>query len=173
MSISVNDVADDLLRANDELIAFVESCDDAAWKATVPGDEWSVAADAHHCAVGHRTAMGWIEHMRRGDDVPGSRATHDEGNANHAEEYAEVGREETVALLRANGAEAARFLRGIRDDELAAQSTHGPAGGVTLSVAQMAAAFPGHVLAHLARMRVAVAGEAAAATSPARQISST
>lgn len=41
-----------------------------------------------------------------------------QGNAKHAEEYANVSKEETVALLRENGAFAANTIRGLSDEQL-------------------------------------------------------
>jgi hypothetical protein len=148
---NVEEIVAQLDDANEQLVEFLGGCGD--FSATVPGDGWTVAAAAHHCAVGYQTAVRWLGIMREGADVPGNPDLHNEGNAAHAEEFANASPDETIDLLRSNCDALVKVLRSLQPDELERSVAHGPAGGIPLTVQQIAGASPRHTLAHLERMR--------------------
>lgn len=104
---------------NNDLIAKVEGCSDAQWAAKCADTGWSVAVQAHHIAGGEASLAHMVEGIASGQPVsPLNMDAINEMNARHAEEYANVSREETANLLRENGAMAARTIRGMSDEQL-------------------------------------------------------
>jgi uncharacterized damage-inducible protein DinB len=134
-------------QANRELIGTVEACSDAQWKSKTSGETWSVGVVAHHVAQGHQGIAGLIKGAATGQASPG--LTMDmihQGNAEHAKQHANCTKEETLALLRTNGAAAASSVRGLTDEQLE-RSKETPAG--TMTVQQMIERILiGHVKGH-------------------------
>src|ERR1051325_782573 len=141
--------------ANDELIAFIETCTDEEWARTCEAEGWPVAVVAHHIAWGHHVAAGWIRTIASGHDIPGSPELHDAGNAAKAAEATGTTREEVIALARRNIVELAEVVRSLTDPGLAKSSPFGPAGGRPMSVDRLAGAR-GHLDRHLGSIRAAV-----------------
>jgi len=142
-----------------EVVAFVHACDEHDWREVTTIEGWPVGVVAHHIAVGYTTAMGWIDHLRVGEPVPGNSDTHDEGNAQHAATFASTTKQQTLDDLEANAARFRSYLVGITAEELPNEAAHGPAGGVVISVERMVRATARHPRLHLEHMRDAVAGE--------------
>jgi Mycothiol maleylpyruvate isomerase N-terminal domain len=97
----------------------VDRLDDSQWKTITPAEKWTVGVVAHHVAGAHAGISGLVEMVAKGQPLP--HMTMDmihEGNAKHAKEFASVGKAETLALLKANGAKAAAIVRGLSDAEL-------------------------------------------------------
>jgi hypothetical protein len=144
---------------HNDVVEFVRGCDEREWREmTVEG--WPVGVVAHHIAVGHVKVIGWLDHLRRGEAVPGDPASHDEGNAQHAAEFDATTREQTLGDLEANKLRLGEYLTGIRPEEMSREAVHGPAGGVVISVERMMRATGGHARAHLANMREVVERDA-------------
>ena len=77
-------------------------------------------------------------------------------NAQHARDFAAVGKPETLDALRAHGAAIAELLRSLGDDHL--DRTAGVFGGRELSVAQVVERIViGHAREHLASIRATIA----------------
>jgi len=139
--------------ANDEVIAFVETCPDERWTWMVSGEDWPVGVVMHHIAVGHRQVLGWLRRASEGDEITKSAAEIDADNAVHAHDFAGVTRAETVAELRSHGAELGRFIRGLSTDELATSVPFGPADGMAVTTEQLASVTASHCRTHLADAR--------------------
>jgi hypothetical protein len=152
----VDELADAFEEANDALVSFARSCTEAQWRTMVPGENWPVGVVVHHCAVGHRLLLGWVESACRGEDIEDSGDTVDAANAVHAIASAEVDATETVELLDRNGAAVLSVLRALREDELARTVGFGPAGGAPFSVEQLAAAAARHGSTHFASIQAAL-----------------
>jgi len=148
-----------------EVVAFVLACDERDWRERTTVEGWPVGVVAHHIAVGYTTAMGWIDHLRAGEAVPGNPEAHDAGNAEHAAVFDQTTKAETLADLEANAATFREFLVRIEPDELSSEAVHGPAGGVVISVERMVRATAGHPRLHLEHMREAVAADDAEVAS--------
>src|SRR5215210_2581451 len=103
MNERVQVLAAEFERANDELIATVEDLSDAQWRTRCEGEGWSVAVIAHHVAVGHAAIAEMLRLAARGEARRLSFEQLHERNARHAEEHADVGKAETIDLLRRNG----------------------------------------------------------------------
>jgi hypothetical protein len=144
--------------ANDELIAYVESCSDEDWAKTCEGEGWPVGVVAHHIAWGHHIAAGWIRTLVAGHQIPGSPEQHDAGNAAAAAEAIGITRDEVIALARQNIVELADVVRSLTEDDLAKTAAFGPGGGFEMSVGRLAGARR-HLDHHLGSIRTAVGRE--------------
>ena len=105
-------------QVNAEVIATVEGLTEAQWAATTPEERWTVAVTAHHVATAYPPITRIVEKVIAGGTLPNFREGLDERNQRHAQEFATCDRQETLALLRDNGARAAAFLRGLDDAQL-------------------------------------------------------
>ncbi len=123
-------------QANEALIATIERCPPERWRAVCADTGWTVGVQAHHIAVGEvllaNVARGVAEGHPHPPMPPGAL---DAMNARHAEAFAGVTTDETIALLRENGALAIQTYRGLSDGQLALTTTL--AEGYTLSIADL------------------------------------
>jgi hypothetical protein len=143
--------ADEIIDANEELVAFVESCSAAGWARECEGETWSVGVVAYHVADGHRVVAEWIEQLLAG----GVSLTRDELNAANAvmaAQNADVTPAEVVDLSRRNVQMLAATLRRLSEDDLRVTAPFGPAGGMMVPVHDIAGSRD-HLDRHLASMR--------------------
>ncbi len=103
-----------------EATAVFERLSDADWKKVTQAEKWSVAVTVHHVAQSHMGIAGLVKSVASGQHK--ATMTMDDihaGNAKHAQEFANVGKTETIALHKKNAAEAAAIVRGLDDAALA------------------------------------------------------
>jgi len=104
-------------------IALLEQLSQADWHKVTAAEGWTVAATAHHYAG----ALGPISQLIEGlvAGRPGTLNTRllDEMNAQHAKDYADCSKAETIALLREGSAVASGTIRSLSDTQLAASGT--------------------------------------------------
>lgn len=117
-----------------------------------------MCALAYHIADGYRLHVLWIEHLRLGQEVPGSPAELDEGNARMAEDAAEFSLETVRRAVESGGRLLIAYLSGLRPEESDRAAPHGPLGGKEISVADMLEIATWHVREHLASLRSCLAG---------------
>lgn len=154
-----DELAEAFESANQRLIERVQTLTDDQWAKTVEETGWSVGVTAHHLAESHAGLSGMVGAIARGERVPPvSPDALNRGNAEHAQRAARVTREETVALARENGAEAAAMLRSLSDGGL--QNTFSfPARGETRTMTAEDVArnvLIGHMGMHLAMIEKAI-----------------
>jgi hypothetical protein len=102
-----------------EATAVFERLSEADWKKVSPGEKWSVGVIAHHIAQSHMGIAGLIKSLASGHHTASiSMDDINAGNAQHAKDFATVGKNETVALHKKNAAEAATIVRGLDDASL-------------------------------------------------------
>ena len=119
MSERARALAERFERANEGLIATVEGCDEAGWRAACPDTGWTTAIQADHLAAGEASIAEALGKMARGEAVrPLPIATIEQANEQRAAQVANTTRDEVVALLRRNGAAAAQVYRGLDDEQL-------------------------------------------------------
>jgi hypothetical protein len=119
MSEQARVLADRFEQANREFIAFAQRCSEPQWRAICPDEGWSVGVAAHHLAEDHMVLAGLAQAVATGQPVPALTGEMiDQFNAQHAQQHAACTREETVALLRTNGAAAASIIRELSDEQL-------------------------------------------------------
>ncbi len=147
--------AEQIVAANQELVEFIESCGDGEWKSLCTAESWPVNVVAHHIAWGHSVSANWIRTIRLGIDVPGSPEAHDKGNQAMAASVADITRDEVIRLALQNVSELADLLRSLTADDFEKRSAFGPAGGMPMSIDQLAGARR-HLDRHLSSMRAAI-----------------
>jgi len=106
-------------QANNDVIRTVEGLTDAQWHTKTGEEGWTVGVVAHHIADAHGKVVGLAEMVAHGKPVPPlTMEVIHQGNAAHAQAHAHTSKADTLALLRKNGAAAARTVRGLADDQL-------------------------------------------------------
>lgn len=106
-------------QANQALIETIERCTPEGWKAVCADTGWTVAVQAHHIALGEAAIAAVINDVSQGRPHPPMPAAKlNQINARHAAEFANVTIEETVDLLRRNGASAAHLYQFLSDEQL-------------------------------------------------------
>ena len=143
--------------ANDEMVAFVERCTAEQWRQACNGEGWPVAVVAHHVASTQPAFIRLVEELASGATLAPriSMDVVDQLNALHAHDYAGVGKEDVLDLLRTSGDSMVRLLRGLTDAQLGVSTT--VFGGRERSLAQMIEMIViGHSRLHLASMRATV-----------------
>ena len=119
MSDRANGLAAKFEKVNEEAIKTVEGCSDEQWQAICKDEGWSVGITAHHIASGLTPILGLIRVMAAGGQFPALTMEQiDQGNAKHAQDFANCSKQETLEILRRDGAAAANAVRGLSDEEL-------------------------------------------------------
>lgn len=122
MSERAQTLAAQLEEANEEMIAFAESCPADAWTAPCVDDGRTVAAVVRHVGGAYIAHLRLVQAAASGEPIPamfgGWEAIH-QGNAISAAKYANADRAETIASLRRNGANLAAAIRDLTDEQLA------------------------------------------------------
>src|SRR3989442_7348502 len=95
-------IAEEIVDANAEFIAFVEGCSDDEWRAICRAEKWRVGVGAHHVAWGHERAAEWINAIRNGVAIPGSPQAPNASNAIKAAPVGGVSRAEVGLFARRN-----------------------------------------------------------------------
>ena len=151
MSERAQALAERFERANEEVIAAVERWPEEGWRATPPGEAWSVGLTAHHIGNGYAVVQRMLQPAAAGQPQP-LPLGHDH-NERYAEEHADCTKEEVLDQLRRNGASAVGFIRGLRDEELD-RPVPSRDGSRTWRLEEMAERlFIGHVEEHLVSIR--------------------
>jgi hypothetical protein len=153
------DLAAKLDSANAAVIAALESCSTEQLGKTCEGEGWPVTVAAHHIAVSHTGIAGLVQLIANGQPLPAiTMEMIDAGNAQHAQEFANVSREETLAMLRKEGQAAVEMVRGLTDEQLDRTAPMAFAGGAEWSAAEVIErVLIGHPEMHGASINAAVA----------------
>lgn len=143
----------------EEATALLEQLSEAHWRKTTAAERWTVAATAHHVASSYQTITQIIEALAAGQALPYfTREMLDEANAQHAKEFADCTKGETIALHRKGAAAAAAAVRGLSDVELARTGTV-LAGVPPMSAEDMVkGALLGHIDEHFGSIRKTISG---------------
>jgi hypothetical protein len=114
-------MAEEMIDANTEFTAFVESCSDSDWRTVCRAEKWRVGVVAHHVAWGHERAADWVNAIRRGIPIPGSPQAHSASNAIKAAQVAGMHRNEVIFLARRNVERLVAVLRSLTDEDFDAR----------------------------------------------------
>jgi len=107
-----------------DAMATLEQLSEPDWKKVTAAEHWSVGVTAHHLAGALEPISGMIKAIVAGQQLSGfSLDMLDQMNAQHAKDYANCTKAETIALLEKGAAEAAATIRGLSDDQLAKSGT--------------------------------------------------
>jgi len=143
----------------EEVTTLLEKLSDADWKKITAAEGWTVAATAHHVASSYEPITHIIEALAAGQALPHfTRQMLDEANAQHAKEFADCAKEETIALHRKGAAAAASAVRGLSDAELAKTGTVLTGVPPMSAEAMVTGALLGHIDEHFGSIRKTVAG---------------
>jgi hypothetical protein len=158
MSGRAEELAKRFEQTNDEVIAAVQSCSDEQWRKTCSGEQWSVGVTAHHIGTSHVPIAELVRALATGQPVPPLTSEMlDAGNAEHARQFADCTKQETLDLLRRGGREAADILRGLSDGQLDNGAELPLLGGRHMSAAEIAElGLIGHPRGHLESIRAAL-----------------
>lgn len=164
MSRRAQELATAFERANDEIIATIEGCSDEQLRTVCNGEGWPVVVAAHHVALSYPAIFGMVLQIANREPIKSFTSEDlDRFNAQHAEEHAHVSREETLALLRREGAAAAAGVRTLSDEQLDQSAALALIGGETWSAAQLIeGALIGHPIDHGGSIKAAIASQAVA-----------
>jgi DinB superfamily len=103
-----------------EAATVLEKLSDVDWKKVTEAEKWSVGVTAHHLASSYEQVPAIATGLAAGQSFGNfTRKILDEGNAQHAKDFAGCTKEETLALHRKGAAKAASVVRGFSDEQLA------------------------------------------------------
>jgi DinB superfamily len=119
MSARSNALAERLEQGAQALETFAAALTESDWSRRVPKDGRKVGVVVHHVATMYPLEIELASVLASGKPIAGVSwdAVH-ELNAKHAEEFEEVTKEEALALLRKNSAQAAAAIRALSDQQL-------------------------------------------------------
>lgn len=146
----------ELEAANRDLHDFLGSLTEEQWRAEASNEGWPVCAVAYHIAEGYRIHMLWLEHLRLGQEVPGSPEELDDANARTAQDALALSPDTVRRAVETGGRLLVAYLHGLGSHEIDRLAPHGALGGDPVSVAEMLEIAPWHVREHLGSMRSAV-----------------
>jgi hypothetical protein len=139
-----------------DFASTIQGMNDRTWNSTTSEEGWTVAAVAHHAAG----FSGPISMMAQaaGTGAPMPALTMDalnQMNADHAKQYANVSRDETLALLRETAGSAAATVRSLSDEQLNGKAVM-PFGAEMTAEQIIENALIGHLIGHGASIMAAV-----------------
>ncbi|MDX1685958.1 MAG: DinB family protein [Saprospiraceae bacterium] len=112
-------LAERILQGAERLAAFSENLSDEDWNKPVIADGRTVGVVVHHVASVYPLEVELAQVLASGKAIEGAtKEAIDQMNADHARENANVGKEETLALLRQNSTAAAEVVRTFTDADL-------------------------------------------------------
>jgi len=142
-----------------ELTATIEKLSDADWKKVTAAEKWPVGVTAHHVAGSHEPIAGLVKTVASGQSVPNlTMAMIDEGNAQHAKQFASCTKAETLDLHKKGVTSAAATVRSIDDPDL--DRSAAVLQGMPPMSAQQAieAILINHITGHLGSIKATVGG---------------
>jgi hypothetical protein len=141
----------------EEATALLEKLSDADWRKTTGAEKWTVAATAHHVASSYEPIAHIIKTIAAGQALPHfTRQMLDEMNAQHAKEFADCTKPETIALHKKGAAAAAAAVRGLSDAELAKTGSVFTGMPPMSAEAMVNGALLGHIDEHFGSIRKTV-----------------
>ncbi len=144
-------LAGQLEAAIDEAVAAIAACSDTRWGALNPTDSWSVGVTAHHIASSVQPTFELVQAIATAQPLPPiTFEMINAGNAQHALQFANCTKAETLDLLRSSKAGVLGQLRAFSDDQLARTAQFPPLGEAPVGAGQLVDMLViGHVKGHL------------------------
>ena len=112
-------LADRILEGADALASYAQNLTETEWQLPVIGDGRTVGVVVHHVASMYPLEVELAQVLASGKPITGAtmEVVH-QINADHAEKFAGVGKQETLELLKNNAKNAADAVRSFSDAEL-------------------------------------------------------
>lgn len=151
-------LADQLQTVNQEVATTIQECTNEQWQQQTASETWPVAVVAHHIAMIQGNGARLMEMLAAGaETLPGFSAEDvEQMNAEHAQAFADVSKEDTLNDLQVNGGALARNIRKLNDEQLDRQA--GTFAGYDMTVAQfIELAMIAHIQQHLGSIRETIA----------------
>jgi hypothetical protein len=147
-------------KATKDFAANIEGLSDSDWQAMTLAEGWTVAATAHHAAGISAPMSMMVKSVATGSAMPEITAEGlNQANADHAKQFAQATRNETLELLRETAGPATELIRGLKDEQLARKAML-PLG-LEMTAEQTVEAMIGHIGSHAASIQAAVSVPAA------------
>ena len=113
-----NSLADRLILGANSLATLAKGLSDDDWNKPVLGDGRTIGVVVHHVASVYPLEIELAQFLASGKPITDVTISDvDQMNADHAQEFANVGKFETLELLRHNSGIAAESLRDFTDEE--------------------------------------------------------
>jgi hypothetical protein len=151
-------LADRLIHGADALVVLASSLSEAEWRTRLPGDGRTIGVVIHHVASAYPVEVQLAKTVAHGTAISGLvPADVDTMNAAHALDHDRATKDETLALLRRNSAEAAVVIGGLSDERLDRAVTVSLYAGAPLTCQFVLEDHAvRHSYHHLARIRTAL-----------------
>jgi len=112
-------LADRLEQGAGRLLDFAEELSDRDWNRRVPGDGRTIGVVIHHVASVYPVEIQLVQTLASGKPIEGvTKEGIDRMNADHAREFASVGKRAALDLLMKNSKAAADAIRELSDEQL-------------------------------------------------------
>jgi hypothetical protein len=112
-------LADRIEQGAQALATFGESLSTTEWQLVIPSEGRTIGVLIHHVATVYPFGVAAARSLGASTPITGVTSDSiDHGNAQHAQNHADVGQVETLALLRQNSHAAANHVRRFTDAEL-------------------------------------------------------
>jgi hypothetical protein len=119
ISTRANSLAERIALGAKLLANLAEGLSDSDWKKPVFGDGRTIGVVVHHVASAYPVEIELAQNLASGNPITGvTKDVVDKMNAEHAKEFKNVGRQETLELLKTNSSNAAESVRTFTDSEL-------------------------------------------------------
>jgi len=150
---SAEEYVADIRRTAGDIAAILQSTSDDDLRKPSAAEGWPIVVIAHHTCEVQRFFAGLFDAFRQGKTTPSFSADDvDRNNARHADEFAGVTRDETLACLQQSTSQLTEAVERLSPDQLA--SSAGSLAGFDMTCAQILEfALIGHFQEHLASMR--------------------
>ena len=147
-----------------EFITTIEGLEPDQLQARCAGEQCTVAALGAHVAKVHSLVGDWIQTLASDQPLPAvTMDMIDRANATQFAEDAAVPKAELLEMLRQNGAQASRLVRGLSDAELDRRQHFSLFGGEVTTEGLVKNVLLGDIEGHLASVRQLTAGTSATA----------
>ena len=142
----------------DALITFASTLSERQWQTPVPKDGRKIGVVVHHVASVFPIEIQLAQVLAKGQPIAG--VSWDDVhamNAKHAQDNANVTKQEAIDLLRQNSVAAAAAIRALSDEELANAATNSLNADAPLTCQHMLEDHAvRHCYHHLAKIQAAV-----------------
>lgn len=112
------DYAERFRSSVDEFISFVEPLDDVQWNVQTDLEGWPVGVIAHHLAVGAQFVSDLVLSVADGGEIGWTMDFIDDVNAQHAEVFATISKQEALEALELQTAGAVEKIKGLSESQL-------------------------------------------------------
>lgn len=137
-------------QVNDQFTSAIQGMSDEQWRATTEPEGWTAAAAAHHAVISYGPLTAFVVAASLGGPFPPITPQQlDEMNAQHANDFANVSKDDVLAVVKKDVPPTAAMLRTLTDEQLDLASE--TPFGMTMTTEQLITnVLIGHTQTHLA-----------------------